>query len=62
MPDVVDRTDANHRDEFPEFDYSYRFDDPTKPTQVTIFEHGPDISTHWLTVDIGTVVGVEELR
>lgn len=47
---------------FPAFDLSYSLDDHTRPSEVTIFEHGPDIDVRWLTVDKRAAIPLEDCR
>lgn len=51
-------------DELPGFDLSYLFDNADDPTEVTVFpaSNDQDISTNWITVDLGTAVPLEQVR
>lgn len=51
-------------EELPGFDLSYLFDDADNPTEVTVFpaSNTHDISTNWITVDLGTAVPLEQIR
>lgn len=48
----------------PEFGLRYRFDDPTNPTEVTVYPDGcdGDPTTQWLTIDKGHSLPLEEIR
>lgn len=45
----------------PEFETSYAFDERYHPSEVTIFNGGPDIATEWLTAPVGLAVPLEEV-
>lgn len=51
-------------DELPAFDLSYLFDNADEPSEVTVFpaSNTHDISTNWITVDLGTAVPLEQVR
>ena len=51
-------------DELPAFDLSYLFDNADEPSEVTVFpaSNTQDISTNWITVDLGTAVPLEQVR
>lgn len=50
--------------ELPRFDLSYLFDNEDEPTEVTIFPESNeyDISTNWITADVGCAVPLEDVR
>jgi hypothetical protein len=52
------------REEPPEFELDYRFDDREDPRELTVFPSGPDgdITTEWITVAAGDARPVEEIR
>lgn len=47
---------------FPEFGLDCRFDDPDDPAEVTVFAPEDDDTTHWITVDAGSAVPIDEAR
>ena len=52
------------KDDPPEFDLDYRFDDREDPGEVTVFpgDEDGDVTTEWITVDAGDAVPVREIR
>ena len=47
-------------DSLPVFDLWYRYDDPHRPREVTLFPPGTDApETRWITVDIDHAVPLE---
>jgi hypothetical protein len=52
------------RDDPPEFDLDYRFDDPEDPGEVTVFpaREDADITTEWITVATGDAVSLREIK
>jgi hypothetical protein len=58
------RDTPRDRDEPPEFDLDYRFDDHEDPRELTVFpaRDGIDVTTEWITVDAGDARSVEEIR
>lgn len=56
--------DGNRIGQYPEFELAYLFDVVDNPREVTIFNAGwnADLSTEWLTADVGTAVPLEEVR
>lgn len=59
------RADASvDLEELPAFGLSYLFDNADEPSEVTVFpaSNSHDISTNWITVDLGTAVPLEQIR
>jgi len=55
--------DVSERDDLPEHDLEWYFDDDETPEEVTIFN--PDsgsLVTTWITVDVDTAVGLDRIR
>jgi hypothetical protein len=63
---VTDPTTDSHadRDDPPEFDLDYRFDDREDPREVTVFPacEDADVTTEWITVDRGDALPIRKIR
>jgi len=53
-----------NRDDPPEFDLDYRFDDREDPGEVTVFpaRDDADITTEWITADASDALPIREIR
>jgi len=53
-----------NREDPPEFDLDYRFDDRENPDEMTVFptRDDADITTQWITIDAMDALPVEEIR
>lgn len=62
--DGSQRDQATTQDALPRFELSYLFDDRDNPTEVTVFPESNeyDISTNWITVDVGSAIPLDNLR
>lgn len=51
-------------EDLPAFDLTYRFDDDTDPSEVTVFPDAESANetTRWLTVDVDHSVSLEDTR
>lgn len=64
---VTDRREQDTEGELgdlPVFEISYLLDDRENPTEVTVFPgtEDYDLSTHWITIDAGHAVPLEDVR
>lgn len=59
----IDSADGTAREELPEFELSYLFDDKEDPAEVTVFGgDGEAVLTNWITIDEGHAVPLDEVR
>lgn len=60
----IDPEDGSDRQELPEFELEYLFDDDEDPTTVTVFtgdEESEDILTSWITIEEQYTIPLDEV-
>jgi hypothetical protein len=59
---LMDPTDATLR-QAPDFELECLYDDPSSPTELTIFSpETPAMATEWLTADRSSVIRLDRIR
>lgn len=59
----IDSADGTAREELPEFELSYLYDDEENPTEVTVFGGDEkEVLTNWITIDESHAVPLDEVR